>query len=208
MTKLLSLLLILLSLSLQANAQQGETGIYYNNKAVSFSRIVGKKIGNVAGAYFTFGLSSAKAKINIEGSRSENTVASTKPTFVFKFGDKNPITGDLFANEENITRFLLVKVKIKGKQRSVIVGKYGLTQIKTNVDSKDIIALKLESKGNGVYEFTFRFDMHYKKTKRISSLFDGIRLFLFISVITTQQHKTQRGCIKIGVKGSLGFARS
>ena len=143
MTKLLSLLLILLSLSLQANAQQGETGIYYNNKAVSFSRIVGKKIVNVAGAYFTFGLSSAKAKINIEGSRSENTVASTKPTFVFKFGDKNPITGDLFANEENITRFLLVKVKIKGKQRSVIVGKYGLTQIKTNVDSKDIIALKL-----------------------------------------------------------------
>ena len=156
MTKLLSLLLILLSLSLQANAQQGETGIYYNNKAVSFSRIVGKKIGNVAGAYFTFGLSSAKAKINIEGSRSENTVASTKPTFVFKFGDKNPITGDLFANEENIPRFLLVKVKIKGKQRSVIVGKYGLTQIKTNVDSKDIIALKLESKGNGVYEVTPR----------------------------------------------------
>ena len=33
-----------------------------------------------------------------------------------------------------------------------------------------------------VYECTFRFDMHYKKTKRVSSLFDGIRLFLFISV--------------------------
>lgn len=33
-----------------------------------------------------------------------------------------------------------------------------------------------------VYECTFRFDMHYKKTKRVSSLFDGIRLFLFISL--------------------------
>ena len=28
-----------------------------------------------------------------------------------------------------------------------------------------------------VYECTFRFDMHYKKTKRVSSQFDGIRLF-------------------------------
>ena len=156
MAKFLSILLISLSLSLQINAQQGETGIYYNDKAISFSRITGKKIGNVAGAYFTFGLSSAKAKMNIEGSSSENTVASTKPTFVFKFGDKNPITGDLYANEENIARFLLVKIKTKGKQRSIIVGKYGLTQIKTNVDSKDIIALKLESKGGGVYEVTPR----------------------------------------------------
>ena len=156
MKKFLFLLLISLSLSLQTNAQQNDTGIYYNDKAITFSRITGKKIGNVAGAYFTFGLSSAKAKINIEGSNSENTVASTKPTFVFKFGDKNPITGDLFANEENVTRSLLVKIKIKGKQRSIIAGKYGLTQIKTNVDSKDIIALKLESKGNGIYEVTPR----------------------------------------------------
>jgi hypothetical protein len=29
-----------------------------------------------------------------------------------------------------------------------------------------------------VYECTFRFDMHYKKTKRGSSLFDEPRLFL------------------------------
>ncbi|OYP40924.1 hypothetical protein CIK90_00695 [Prevotella sp. P5-126] len=156
MKKILSILMISLSLSLQISAQQGETGIYYNDKTISFSRIVGKKVGNVAGAYFTFGLSSAKAKINIEGRNSENTVASTKPTFVFKFGDKSPITGDLFANEENVTRFLLVKIKTNGKQRSIIAGKYGLTQIKTNVDSKDIIALKLESKGNGVYEVTPR----------------------------------------------------
>ena len=29
-----------------------------------------------------------------------------------------------------------------------------------------------------VCERTFRFDMHYKKTKRVSSLFDGIRFFV------------------------------
>ena len=34
-----------------------------------------------------------------------------------------------------------------------------------------------------VYECTFRFDMHYKKTKRVSSLFDGIRLFVYIRIV-------------------------
>ena len=34
-----------------------------------------------------------------------------------------------------------------------------------------------------VYECTFRFDIHYKKTKRVSSLFDEIRLFVYIRII-------------------------
>lgn len=29
----------------------------------------------------------------------------------------------------------------------------------------------------------FRFDMHYKKTKRVSSLFDEIRFFVYIRII-------------------------
>lgn len=42
------------------------------------------------------------------------------------------------------------------------------------VDSKTNEYLRITK---SVCERTFRFDMHYKKTKRVSSLFDGIRFF-------------------------------
>lgn len=47
-----------------------KTGIYYNDTKLDYSRIGGKKVGNIAGAYFTLGLSSAKASVIIEGEHS------------------------------------------------------------------------------------------------------------------------------------------
>ena len=50
---------------------QSTPGIYYNNERVGYSRIIGKNVGNIAGAYFTLGLSSAKSNKVIEGETAE-----------------------------------------------------------------------------------------------------------------------------------------
>lgn len=148
---LLSMVVVLLSLA-SASAQD-KAGIYYNNTRIGYSRIIGKNVGNIAGAYFTLGLSSAKSNKIIEGETSETKIDNAKPTFIFVFGESN-LTGDIFSNTDNINDILLLKLHEKKNKRNLRTGKYGLTGVKTGVDEKDVIPFKIESISEGKISVT------------------------------------------------------
>lgn len=135
----------------QENSNAKTTGVYYNDIKMSYSRITGKKVGNVLGAYVTAGISAAKVRMTVEGKKADLVIKEDKPKFMFVFGREDVSTGFVFTNESNLNNFLLVKMKTSGKGRTIIVGKYGITQIKGNIDTKDIVDVKIERIGDGVY---------------------------------------------------------
>lgn len=148
MKKILFLLIVFISCS--ANAQN-KCGIYYNSDKIGYSRIVGKKVGNIAGAYFTLGLSAANSNKVIEGESAETKIKETKPVFTVHFGDDQQ-TGYLFTNPANIDNILLLKLYKKKKSRNLRTGKYGLTGVKTGVDEKDIQPLHIEKLDDNSYQ--------------------------------------------------------
>lgn len=150
MRKILFLLMAVVSLSCYS---QKSAGIYYNDVKLGYSRIIGKNVGNIAGAYFTLGLSSAKSNKVIEGETSEMKIDNAKPTFIFVFGENN-LTGDIFSDTDNINDMLLLKLHEKKNKRNLRTGKYGLSGVKTGVDEKDVIPLKIESIGEGKISVT------------------------------------------------------
>lgn len=126
---------------IQIHAQ--ETGIYYNNNKLGYSRIIGKNVGNIAGAYFTLGLSSAKSNKVIEGESAELEIQEQKPEFGIVFGEDKQ-TGYIFSDEKNLDEILLIKLHKKKNNRNLRTGKYGLTGVKTGVDEKDVMPLAIE----------------------------------------------------------------
>lgn len=140
------LLLIACVAMLGTAMAQDSTGIHYNNTKIGYSRIISKKVGNIAGAYLTFGLSSANSSKVIEGSSSGISIKETQPEFTITFGE-DKITGYIFSNERNIDNLLLVQLHKKKGKRELITGKYGLAGVQMGVDEKDVMPLGIERIG-------------------------------------------------------------
>ena len=138
------ILLILIFVTASANIYAQDTaGIYHNNEKVGYSRIIGKNVGNIAGAYFTLGLSSAKSNKVVEGDFAETKISSENPEFVIVFGEDKQ-TGYIFSNERNIDNLFLIKLNERKNKREIRTGKYGLTGVKTGVNEDDVIPLAIE----------------------------------------------------------------
>lgn len=135
MKKLLTL--ILFAVSLTASSQ-----VYYNGEKLYSSRITGKKIGNLLGAYVTVGLSSAKNNLIIEGNMSENLIEEKRPKFTFKFGNTKD---SLFMDKTNMDKIMLVKIYPKKNNRQLRIGKFGLTAgVQTSAGGEDAMPLRIE----------------------------------------------------------------
>lgn len=137
------LLLTMAIMTILYSYAQDIPGIYYNNQKLGYSRIIGKNVGNIAGAYFTLGLSSAKSNKVIEGKTAEMEIKDKKPEFTIIFG-KDKQTGYIFTNEKNIDNIFLVRLHGKKGNRNLRTGKYGLTGVKTGIDEEDVIPLSIE----------------------------------------------------------------
>lgn len=141
---LLILMLAIASVNIYA---QDTTGIYYNSERLGYSRIIGKNVGNIAGAYFTLGLSSAKSNKVIEGSFAETKIKDKTPEFIIVFGEDTQ-TGYIFSNNRNTDNLLLIQLYEKKGKRELRTGKYGLTGVKTGVNEEDVIPLAIERVAN------------------------------------------------------------
>lgn len=140
MKNLLFLLFCVINLITYA---QDTTGIYYNNHKLSYSRITGKNVGNIAGAYFTFGMSSAKSNKTLEGETAETEIKEKKPEFIVVFGEDKQ-TNYIFTEENHINNLLLVQLYKKKNSRNLRSGKYGLAGVKTGIVEEDVIPLTIE----------------------------------------------------------------
>lgn len=149
MKKILFLMIVAL-VSIQNYAQE-TPGIYYNNEKVRYSRIIGKNVGNIAGAYFTLGLSSAKSNKVIEGESAELEIEEQKPEFTILFGEDKQ-TGYIFSDERHMDEILLIQLHEKKSKRNLRTGKYGLAGVKTGVDEKDVIPLTIEKVDENKYK--------------------------------------------------------
>lgn len=149
MKKILFTMVIALAF-IQSYAQE-TTGIYYGTEKLGYSRIIGKNVGNIAGAYFTLGLSSAKSNKVIEGDAAELEIEETKPEFTIVFGDDKQ-TGYIFSDAKNMDEFLLLQLHEKKNNRNLRIGKYGLTGVKTGVDEKDVMPLSIEKIDDNKYK--------------------------------------------------------
>lgn len=140
---------MLFALSITANSQ-----VYYNGEKLYSSRITGKKVGNLLGAYVTAGISSAKQSLMIEGETSETAITEKRPTFRFKFGDSKD---SIFMDRGNMDKVILVKLYPKKKARQLRIGKYGLTAgVQTSVGIEDMIPLRVEEDENNSDMFVVR----------------------------------------------------
>ena len=137
------LFLMMVALAFTRSYAQETTGIYYGSDKLGYSRIIGKNVGNIAGAYFTLGLSSAKSNKVIEGEAAETEIKEKKPEFTIIFGEDKQ-TGYIFSNERNMDNILLIQLHEKKSKRNLRTGKYGLTGVKTGVDEEDVIPLAIE----------------------------------------------------------------
>lgn len=131
------LAVILFAISLSASSQ-----VFYNGEKLYSSRITGKKLGNLLGAYVTVGISSAKQNLMIEGKTSENIVNEQRPVFKFKFGASKD---SIFMDRANMDKIILVKIYPKKNARQLRIGKYGLAAgVQTSVGADDMIPLNIE----------------------------------------------------------------
>ncbi|NDV83623.1 hypothetical protein [Bacteroides sp. 51] len=147
MKKILFLMAIL-SICLKTYSQQ--TGIFYKDEKVGYSRIIGNNVGNIVGASLTFGISSAKSNKVIEGDMAELEIEEAKPEFSIIFGEDKQ-TGYIFSNSKNLDEIVLVKLHVKKGSRNLRSGKYGLSGVKTGVDEKDIIPIAIDKVDDNTY---------------------------------------------------------
>ena len=115
--------------------------IFYNGEKLGNSRIQGNRVGNVVGAYFTIGISSAKSYKLIEGDTSETVITETKPVFKISFNSKKD---SLFINKENMDGFVLVKLITKKGMRRLTTGKYGISGIQTKISEDILVPLSFD----------------------------------------------------------------
>lgn len=123
--------------------------IYYNDTVLSSSRIIGNKVGNIAGAYLTFGLSAANSNKVVEGASSSMEIAEEKPEFRFVFSST---TDSMLIDPLYMDYIVLVKLHDKKKTRQIRTGKYGLVAgVQTGLNEDDIIPLSVEQQNDSVY---------------------------------------------------------
>lgn len=168
MNKLLLLIVCMFPLSLMA---QG-TGISYQNEKIGNSRVSGKRVGNIVGAYLTIGLSAANSNIVIEGENSDCVIDNSKPEFTFTFGEDKQ-TEYIFADSSNLDAIVLIKLHEKKGSRYLRTGKYGLIAgVQTGTDQKDVQPISVEKVD----------DKHFKVTPK-SRLAKGQYAFYYIGTV-------------------------
>ena len=128
-------------------------GIYYNQSKMGYSRIIGQKVGNVAGAYFSFGLSGAKRNLQIEGKSANLKISESLPKFTIVFSD-NQKSEVVFLSSEMLDNLVLVKLKSGKNERKLQNGSYGLTGIESNVSQKYVIPLSIDKIDDSTYSIT------------------------------------------------------
>lgn len=153
MKKLLLLLVICVGCNF-ANAQE-KSGIYYDSNKVEYSRVIGKKVENLAGAYFTLGLSSAKSSLKIEGKTAEMKIEERQPSFDVYIGD-DALTEYIFENSANLDNMVIVSIHTKKKSRSIRTGKYGLTGVSVGLDEEDVQPIRIEKVTENHYRILLR----------------------------------------------------
>ena len=141
------------------NAWGQETpGIYYKDLKLGYSRISGQKLGNLAGAYFSLGLSGAKRDLIIEGKMAELIITEKRPSFTVVFGDSTAIPA-IFHDPTNFDYLVLVELK-KGKhERKLQTGSYGLTGVESNLSGKYLRSLKVEQISQSAFVITPKEDL-------------------------------------------------
>lgn len=135
---------------------QDNGGIYYNGEEIPNSRITGQKLGNLAGAYFSMGLSGAKRNLKIEGKTSMLQIKEKLPSFEVVFIEGDERHGGMFADEDNLDYLVMVKLKGDKNGRKMQTGSYGLTGVESDLSEKKVIALAIDELGNGRYKISPR----------------------------------------------------
>ena len=125
-------------------------GIYYNQTRVGYSRITGQRVGNLAGAYFSFGLSGAKRTLQIEGKTATLKITDELPQFKIVFSN-NEKSDEVFKSSDMLNYLVLVKLKTGKNERKLQNGSYGLTGVESSVSKKYIIPLSIEKVGEATY---------------------------------------------------------
>lgn len=160
MLKRFSLILVMMVSLMTVFAQEDSSakpGIFYNGEKVGSSRITGQRLGNLAGAYLTLGLSGAKRDLQIEGKTAELTIKEKRPVFTVIFAE-NAIPA-VFQNADNADYLILVKLKQGKNDRKLQTGSYGLTGVESNVASKYVMPMKVERLSENVFTFTPKEDL-------------------------------------------------
>lgn len=155
MNKLILLIMLLSPLLLMGQESESISspdvgGIYYNQTRVGYSRITGQRVGNLAGAYFSFGLSGAKRTLQIEGKTATLKISDNLPQFTIVFSD-NEKSEEVFKSSEMLNYLVLVKLKTGKNERKLQNGSYGLTGVESSVAKKYIIPLSIEKVGESTY---------------------------------------------------------
>lgn len=156
MKKILFLLIVINACSLYG---QNTAGIYYQGNKIEYSRIGGKKIGNIAGAYFTLGLSSVKSNIVIEGKSASTKIKERNPSFDIYIGSDN-ITEYIFESPANLRDITLVILRSKKNSRNIRTGKYGLTGVSIGLDENDIQPILIEKITENHYKVAPKEDLN------------------------------------------------
>lgn len=125
-------------------------GIYYNQTRVGYSRITGQRIGNLAGAYFSFGLSGAKRTLQIEGKTAMLRITDNLPQFTIVFSN-NEKSEVYFKSSKMLNNLVLVKLKSGKNERKLQNGSYGLTGVESSVSKKYVIPLSIEKVDESTY---------------------------------------------------------
>lgn len=127
--------------------------IFYNGEKLSSSRVQGKKVNNIAGAYLTLGMSSAKSNLVIEGETSGFDIEESKPSFDILFSEE--AKDSTFADKSNMDNIVLVIIHAKKNTRLLRTGKYGLAAgVQTGLLEDDIILLSIEESETDKYSYT------------------------------------------------------
>lgn len=149
MKKILFVMLFAL-IAVGASAQ-----IYHNGEKIGYSRIQGNKLGNLAGAYFTLGLSSAKSNKVVEGNTSGLDIKEKRPVFTIRFIES--AKDSVFMEKDNVENLVLVKMHEKKNSRLIRTGKYGLAAgVQTGISADDIIPLNIDDSDDEKYTFTIK----------------------------------------------------
>lgn len=153
---------ILLSMLLAVIAVDANSQVFYNGEKLGNSRIQGSKVGNIAGAYFTLGLSSAKSNKVVEGETSGLDIKDKRPVFTILFSES--ARDSVFMDKENMDKIVLVKMHEKKNSRLIRTGKYGLAAgVQKGLLADDIIPISIDDSEKEEYTYSIRPKSELKK---------------------------------------------
>lgn len=136
--------------------------VFYNEEKLGNSRIQGNKVGNIAGAYLTFGLSSAKSNKVVEGETSGLDIKDKRPVFTILFYES--AKDSVFMDKDNMDKIVLVKMHEKKNSRLIRTGKYGLAAgVQTGLLAEDIIPVSIDDSEDEKYTYSIKPKSELKK---------------------------------------------